>query len=207
MGRRRPQDLVPALVGPACFAAAAVVSARRVPDYSHRDEPISALAAHGMPSASIMVPGFLGLAAGTCWLGRTLSGTRVPRSVAIGLQVAGAGVAVAGLGRCSDRSCPTRGMNAAAEDVTVSDDVHAISSGVVFGLWTVLPLLAAARGSQMDRRDRVLAAALGSSATAAALWNFSLFKKNSSKWGGLSQRATLAFALGFYPAVAIAATR
>jgi hypothetical protein len=98
-------------------------------------------------------------------------------------------------------------MNAAPEDVTVSDDVHAISSGIVFGMWTVLPLVAAARGREMAPRDRMLAAVLGAGATAAALWNLSLFKKNSPQWGGLSQRATLAFALGFYPAIAVAATR
>jgi hypothetical protein len=183
------------------------VSARRVPGYSHRDEPISALAAQGMPSAAVMVPGFLGLAAGTFMLGRSLHGTRAPSSVAWGLQAAGIATAVAGLGRCSDRSCPTRGMNASADDVTISDDVHAISSGVVFGLWTLLPLVAAAGGTEMELRDRLLAAAFGAGATATAFWNFSLFKRNSPKWGGVSQRATLAFAFGFYPAVAIAATR
>src|SRR5262245_18370129 len=112
MGRTRAMALAPALIGPACFAAAAIVSDRRVPDYSHRDEPISALAAQGMPSASVMVPWFLGLAAGTFVLGRRLADTRMPRAVALGMQVAGVGVAVAGLGRCSDRTCPTRGMNA-----------------------------------------------------------------------------------------------
>lgn len=45
--------------GPLAFTAAAIAAARRVRDYSHRRHHISGMAARGMPSASIMVPGFM----------------------------------------------------------------------------------------------------------------------------------------------------
>lgn len=46
------------------FVAAAVAAARRQPGYSHRANHVSGLASRGERSASVMVPGFVALAAG-----------------------------------------------------------------------------------------------------------------------------------------------
>ncbi len=61
-----------ALAGPGAFTLAAAVGSRLEPGYRSRDEPISALAAHGTQSAAVMVPGFLGLALGSIGLARAL---------------------------------------------------------------------------------------------------------------------------------------
>src|SRR6476646_4000127 len=131
MGWRR---LGTSLAGPGAFAAAAFVGARVVPDYSPRDEPISALAAHGMPSARVMVPGFVGLAAGTVAFARAVRGAPLaPAPVPALLAAAGLAVGGAGLARTSDRSCPTRALG--DTDVQRTDDLHAAFSGVTFALW------------------------------------------------------------------------
>src|SRR3954470_14637723 len=112
------------LVGPGAFATAAFVGGRMEPGYRARDEPISALAAHGTRSAPVMVPGFLGLGAGTVALARALRGTALaPAPVPALLGLAGVTVAGAGLARCSDRTCPTRMLGDA--DVQATDDLHA----------------------------------------------------------------------------------
>jgi hypothetical protein len=191
-----------ALAGPAIFFGAAIAGARRVPDYSHRDEPISALAAHGMASAPVMVPGFLGLAAGTIALGRSLRGSRLPAVVPPMVQLIGVGVAGAGLARCSDRSCPTRGMNASPDEVTRSDDLHAYFSALAFPLWIATPIVAGVAGTRLRAADRRNLVALGLATMAGAAWNFSLFKRNSPTLGGLSQRVTIVSAFAWYPVIA-----
>ena len=49
--------------GPIGFVVGAVAAGTRQPGYSHRTNHVSGLAAHGEASASLMVPGFLALAA------------------------------------------------------------------------------------------------------------------------------------------------
>src|SRR4051794_38326997 len=115
------------LVGPGAFATAAFVGGRVEPGYRARDEPISALAAHGTRSAPVMVAGFLGLAAGTVAFARRLRGTALaPAPVGPLLALAGVTVAGAGLARCSDRSCPTRMLGDTG--VQPADDLHAVFS-------------------------------------------------------------------------------
>src|SRR3954454_3116114 len=100
-----------ALLGPGAFGAAAVVGGRMEHGYGWRGEPISALAARDSAAARVMVPGFLGLAAGTLGLARSLRGsTAAPPPVAALLGLAAMTTAGAGLARCSDRSCPSRLM-------------------------------------------------------------------------------------------------
>jgi hypothetical protein len=195
--------LVPALVGPASFAAAAAVGARKVPDYRHRDEPMSALAAAGCPGAPVMVPGFLVLGAATWWLGRVLDGSPVPRSIPRMMRATGVATAVAGLARQSDRSCPVRFLG--DENVTVSDDVHVWVSGFVFGSWIVMPLLTATRGRSLRPVDRRRSLLLGLTAFSGWVWTSVLMRRNVDAWGGVAQRVTVAASLAWYPVVALAA--
>jgi hypothetical protein len=142
--RVRARRLASALAGPGAFALAAFVGGRREPGYRPRDEPISALAAQATRSATVMVPGFLGLAAATIRFARTLEGSvAAPNPVPAMVVLTGLTTAGAGLARCSDRSCPTRWLGDL--DVKRVDDLHVYFSAVVFGLWIATPLVAARR--------------------------------------------------------------
>jgi Protein of unknown function (DUF998) len=201
--RRLGRDLVPALVGPGSFALAAFVGARRVPDYRHRDEPMSALAAKHCPASPIMVAGFLGLGAATWSLAGAIEGTRVPRSVAVMMRTTSVATALAGLARQSDRSCPVRFMG--DEDVTVADDLHVLFSVVAFGSWIAMPLVTATRGRALRRVDRRRSLVLGVGALCGWVWTSILVQRDAQTWGGVAQRVTVATALAWYPVAAVAA--
>ncbi|HET9730691.1 MAG TPA: DUF998 domain-containing protein, partial [Acidimicrobiia bacterium] len=144
---RSRRGLVPALLAPASFGLAAVYAARRVPDYSHRDEPMSALAAKGCAGAPIMLPGFMAMGASTWVLARALDDTAIPRPVPILMRTTSLGVLFAGLARQSDQTCPTRFKG--SENVTLSDDLHVFFSIFAFMPWMAMPLITAAFGTRM----------------------------------------------------------
>ena len=202
--QRRTRALVPALVGPAAFGLAALVGARRVPGYCHRDEPMSALAAKGTASSPVMISGFLMLGAATWALAGALDRDRVPRSIVLMLRTAGIGTVAAGLARQSDRSCPVRFMG--DDNVTLSDDLHVLTSMAVFGPWIAMPFVAAARGNALPGTARRRAFVLGCAALAGQVWTSVLIQRNAEQWGGVAQRVTVASALAFYPVIATAAT-
>jgi hypothetical protein len=202
--QRRTRALVPALVGPAAFGLAALIGARRVPGYRHRDEPMSALAAKGTASSPVMISGFLALGAATWALAGALDRDRVPRSIVLMLRTAGIGTVAAGLARQSDRSCPVRFMG--DDNVTLSDDLHVLTSMAVFGPWIAMPFVAAARGNALPGPARRRAFVLGCAALAGQVWTSVLIQRNAEQWGGVAQRVTVASALAFYPVIATAAT-
>jgi hypothetical protein len=198
--------LLPALAGPAAFFGAAFKGAQQEPGYSHRDEPMSALAAHGTASGPVMVSGFLGLAASTFLLGRALRGSRMPGAVAGMMQLAGVTLAGAGLARCSDRSCPTRGLNNGEPKVT--DDLHIAFSAPTFALWTAMPLVAGIAGTRLAPVDRKRALVFGAAALTTMLVNSAMLRGGAPvRGGGWSQRAFVASALAWYPFAAAAAFR
>jgi hypothetical protein len=199
---RLARALVPALIGPGSFALASLVGARRVPDYHHRDEPMSALAAKHCPASPIMVPGFLALGAATWSLAGAIEGSRLPKSVVMMMRATGICTALAGLARQSDRSCPVRFKG--DENVTLSDDLHVLVSMVVFGSWIAMPLVAAARGRQLRRIDRRLSLALGLIALGGWAWTSALIQRDAQRWGGVAQRLTVGSALAWYPVAAVA---
>jgi hypothetical protein len=195
--------LVTALAGPGAFAAGAFVGARVVPDYSPRDEPISALAAHGMASARVMVAGFVGLAAGTVAFARAVRGAPLaPAPVPALLTAAGLAVGGAGLARCSDRSCPTRALG--DTDVRPTDDLHAAFSGVTFALWIAVPLVAARRAHDASPAARALSGALGLSTLAALVVGGRMAQRPSAPYSGAAQRVMIASALAWFPLAAVA---
>ncbi len=195
--------LVLAILGPAAFATAAIVSGRRVSGYSHRDEPVSALASKKSEAAPIMVMGFLGLAVGSFALGRRLRGTRLPNGIAQMLCFSAATTAFAGLAQCSDRSCPSRFLGDTS--ATVADELHGVFSMATFVSWIAMPLIAATRGTDLRRADRVGSLAVGLVAFAGWLGTGLLVQRRVPNWTGTAQRVMLAAALGWYPLAAIAA--
>jgi len=198
--------LVPALAAPAAFFGAAIKGARLEGGYSHRDEPMSALAAHGTASGPVMVGGFLGLAASSFLLGRALRGSRMPGAVAGMMQLAGVTIAGAGLARCSDRTCPTRGLNNGEPKLT--DDLHVAFSAPTFMLWTAMPLIAGIVGTRLAPIDRKRALVFGTASLTTMLVNSAMLSRGADvRGGGWSQRAFVASALGWYPCAAVAAFR
>ncbi len=182
-----------------------MVSGRLEPGYRARDEPISALAAHGTRSATVMVPGFLGLALSTVALARALRGTALaPDPVPALLTLAGLTVAGAGLARCSDRSCPTRFLG--DDGVTRGDDLHAAFSAATFALWIAIPLTAARR-SEASPRVRSVSSALGVTTLLALVVGGSMAQQPSARWSGIAQRVMVASALAWYPLAAGVAGR
>jgi hypothetical protein len=186
------------IAGPTAFAAAALVGGRRTAGYIARDQPISSLAAHGSAAASTMVPGFLGLATGTVALAAALRGSpAAPGPVPAMLAVAGLSTAAAGLARCSDPSCPTRGLHNGVPKR--SDDLHMAFSGVTFALWIATPLVATARATQADHRYRRRSAALGATTAALFVGGGLLAQRPDHRWSGWAQRAMVATALAWQP--------
>jgi hypothetical protein len=185
-----------AIAGPAAFASAAYVGARRQPGYRPRDEPISALAAHGSPAASVMVPGFFGLSLGTLALARSLRGRAVAPSpvpqmlTAVGLAVGGAGIA-----RCSDPSCPARWLG---DEVELTDDLHVAISAVAFFGWAFVPLVAAVRARNAPARYRRWSAVLGVTTLATMIGGGRFQRNPNGEWSGTAQRVTLASAFAWY---------
>jgi len=194
------------LVGPGTFALAATAGRRLVPGYSRRDEPISALAACGSPAAGVMVPGFLGLAAGSVALARSLRGVETaPRPVPALLATAGLTVAGAGVARCSDRSCPTRMLG--DTDVRPTDDLHAAFSAATFALWIIIPLVAARRADDASPAYRRASRVIGWSTLALLVGGGLLARRPSQRGSGTAQRLMLTSALAWYPLAALSAPR
>ena len=79
-----------------------------------------------------MIPGFLALGAAS------LAIPSRHRAEHVLLRVAGAGVVLAGLFRCSDVRCPDPTKD---PDATAADTAHAIVSLVSFAAWTMLPFV------------------------------------------------------------------
>jgi len=189
------------LIGPGAFAGAALVAARTEPGYRHRDEPVSALAAKGSRGAAVMVPGFLGLGAGSLALARALRGSDVaPDPVPAMLALAGLATTGAGLARNSDRSCPSRLLG--DTNYTASDDAHAACALVTFSMWVAIPLVAARRATGATARYRRWSRLLGVSALAGLVVDGVLARRHAERWSGVTQRAVLASALGWYPLAA-----
>lgn len=190
-----------ALAGPSAFALAAVVGSRLEPGYRSRDEPMSALAAHGTQSAPIMVSGFLGLALGSIGLARAVRGSEhAPAPVPTLLTLAGLATAGAGLARCSDRSCPTRMLG--DDGVQPTDDLHAAFSAATFALWIATPLVAAARARDASTRYRRVSAALGVTTLVTLVAGGARARDPEATWGGVAQRVMVASALAWFPLAA-----
>jgi hypothetical membrane protein len=133
---RARQLALAGIVGPAVFAAAAVIGAPFVDGYSHANQFVSELAAEGSSARVLMTIGFLTL--GVCvlvfaWSVRALR----PAATALALVIAlsGAGTLVAGTFSC-DEGCPAKGH------MSTHQQLHNASSVVTFSTWIVAPLLA-----------------------------------------------------------------
>jgi hypothetical protein len=193
-----------AVAGPGAFALASVVGSRLERGYRTRDEPISALAAHGTRSAPVMVGGFLGLAVGSFGLSRALRGsTSAPAPVPTMLALAGLTTAGAGLARCSDRTCPTRMLGDAG--VQPTDDLHAAFSAATFALWIATPLVAAARARHAGKRFRRTSTALGVTTLVTLVAGGARARDPEATRGGVDQRVMVASALAWFPLVAFSA--
>jgi hypothetical protein len=195
-----------ALAGPGAFALAALVGGRRVDGYRPIDEPISALAAHGSRAGLVMVSGFVGLGAGTVALARELAGTPgAPTPVPALLTLAGVTTAAAGLARCSDRTCPTRGLGNGT--VTRTDDLHALFSAATFALWIATPLIAARRAVDASARYRHSSRRIGRSTIAFFVVGGLLARRPGQRGSGGAQRLFVASALSWFPLAATHASR
>lgn len=195
-----------AIIGPAAFAAAAVVGGRRVHGYQPVDEPISALAAQGSEAARVMVSGFVALGASTVVLAWDLNHTAgAPAPVPALVALAGATTAAAGLARCSDRSCPTRGLDNGVP--TRSDDLHALFSAATFALWIAAPLVAARRAIAAGTRYRAWSRGLGLSTFVLFIGGGLLARRPSRRGSGAAQRVFVASALSWFPVAAAHASR
>ena len=201
--RGRKRTLVAAVAGPTAFSLAALLSSRLVEDYSRRDEPISALAARGMPSGPLMVAGCVGLGAGTFALGRRLRGSPLPSSLPAALAVTAITTSIAGLARCSDRTCPVRVLGDSG--ATPADDLHGVASLVTFILWGTMPLVAATRGHELSATHRWTSALLGVATVASSGATGTLMRRDPRRWSGLAQRAMVASTFAWFPVAALAA--
>jgi hypothetical protein len=191
------------VAGPAAFGSAAAAGSRMFPGYSRRDEPISALAAQGSPAAGVMVPGFLALAIASVALADELRGSpAAPAPVPAMLAIAGLTTAGAGLARCSDPSCPTRGLPNEA-DVQPVDDAHLVTSAITFGLWIAIPLVAAARARGAGAGYRSWSRRLGLATLAGLVGGGMLARRPDSFGSGVAQRATLTAAFSWYVLAAV----
>jgi Protein of unknown function (DUF998) len=202
----RARRVLWSLAGPGAFALAAELGGRLVPDYRRRDEPISALAATGSRAARVMIPGFLALAVSSVGLAEELRGSAAaPAPVPALLALAGVTLAGAGLARCSDRTCPTRFLDD-DDDVTRSDDLHAVFSAATFALWIAIPLVAARRAEDAGPRYRRACRVLGAATLMSLVGGGMLARRPSQSWSGTAQRVMLVSALSWYPLAGITAS-
>jgi Protein of unknown function (DUF998) len=111
---------------------------------------------------------------------------------------------LAGVARCSDRSCPVRVLGDA--NATLSDDVHGASSMATFVLWGAMPLVAASRGRRMRSAYRGASAVLGVVTAAAWLGTGVLVRRRAARWTGVGQRVMVCAALSWFPVAALAAS-
>lgn len=179
--------------GPLGFAAASVVAARRQPAYSHRSNHVSGLASTGERSASIMIPGFLVLAAA-----QAVQPAPTP-SLRRLVRVASLTTALAGLVRVSDPRCPQPGVD---PDATASDLGHAAASIATFVLWTAQPVVAARDDGLPTWYRRV--ARLAIVPTTVTLVAAGVTTSRGSSTRGIAQRAFLASVFAFQAATALA---
>jgi hypothetical protein len=93
------------------------------------------------------------------------------------------------------------------ENVTLSDDLHVLISGVAFGSWILMPFVAAVRGRALYPSERIASLALGVIALGGWASMSALISRGSSTWGGVAQWVTVGAALGWYSVAAIAAAR
>jgi hypothetical protein len=179
------------LWGAVAFAGAAVVAGRKEPGYSHRRHHVSGLAARGHRSASIMVPGFVVLAAAQAVIS---SPTPTLRRLT---RTAAATTFVAGVFRVSDPRCPQPDE----PDATASDLAHGAASLVTFGLWAAMPILAAVdeRLGWLARLGRVVAVP-----TVVAFVAAGVTTRRNSSVRGLAQRSLLALVFLFLGASGLA---
>jgi hypothetical protein len=176
--------------GPAAFAGAAVLAARRQPGYSHRANHVSGLAAQGERSASVMVPGFVAL--GTSSLVMPMPDPRLRRLA----RIAGITTIAAGLIPASQPRCPNPVSD---PDATALDLGHSIASVATFVLWTAMPLTAAlSPGPRWYRRTSAL---LGATAGAAFVAAGATTQADSAN-KGLAQRGFFAPVFAWHIATA-----
>jgi hypothetical protein len=116
------------------------------------------------------------------------------------VTVAGLTTIGAGLARCSDPSCPTRGLRNGAPQPT--DDAHALVSAATFGLWIAAPLVAARQAREASAGYRRASAALGLGGLAILVGGGQLARTESQRGSGWAQRAMLACLLAWQPLVA-----
>jgi Protein of unknown function (DUF998) len=198
--RKRPIGW--AVAGPGAFALAAFVGGRRQPGYRPFDEPISALAAHGSSAANVMVPGFLSLGAASVVLARGLAGTpAAPAPVPALVGLAGITVAGAGLARCSDPSCPTRGLDNGVP--TRSDDLHMLFSAATFALWVSTPQIAARNATEASERYRTWSRRIGRSTLVLLVGGGLIARRPSHRGSGGAQRLMLASAFSWFSLAAL----
>jgi hypothetical membrane protein len=152
------------IVGPAAFAAAAIIGAQVNDGYSQMHSFISELAAEGSQARVLMTIGFFAL--GLCvvvfaWSVRVLR----PAAAALALVIAfsGAGVLMAGTFSC-DEGCPAQGVT------STHQDLHNVSSIITFSSWIIAPLLAGWQLRNTDSRLARLSIAFGVVELAVALW-------------------------------------
>lgn len=179
------------LWGPISFAGAAVVAARRQPDYTHRRDHVSGLASLGEPSAKLMIPGFVALAGAQGVVSAPTPGLQRMA------QASAVTTLVAGVVRVSNPRCPQPDD----PDATPSDLGHAIASVATFALWTAMPFVAA-RGQRKGWYPS-LARAL-SLPTVAAFLGAGATTRLDSPVKGIAQRAFLACAFIFQAATGLA---
>jgi hypothetical protein len=149
-----------------------------------------------------MVPGFLALATGTFALARRLAGTTAaPNPVPALVAIAGLTTAAAGLARCSDPSCPTRGLGNGTP--TGTDDLHVLFSAATFALWITTPMVAARNATAADESYRTWSRRIGRSTLALLVGGGMLARRPTHRGSGAAQRVMLASAFSWFPLAAM----
>jgi hypothetical membrane protein len=180
---RARQLALAGIVGPAVFAAAAVIGAPFDDGYSHVHSFVSELAAEGSSARVLMTIGFFAM--GLCllvfaWSVRALR----PAAGALALVIAlsGGGTLMAGTFSC-DEGCPAKGH------MSTHQELHNVSSVITFSSWIVAPLLAGwqLRGTRLARVSIVL----GLFELAMALYLQSFSDRQPDDPVGLLQRVIL----------------
>jgi len=181
------------LWGPLGFTVAAFAAARRQPGYSHGANHVSGLASRGERSASIMVPGFVTLAAAQSVLCAPSMGLRRLA------RAAAATTLVAGVVRVRDPRRPQPGFD---PDATASDLGHGAASIATFTLWAAMPVVAA-RDHEVPVWYRRLARAIAVPTIATFVLAGVTTRLNSSA-KGVAQRAFLASVFVFQASTGLA---